>query len=518
MTAITLEADASRITQAIHHAVQLHGHKQAVIDSRGVRTWREVADRVARGAAVLKSLAIASGDRVAVLASSSSCNLELVFAVPWAGAVLVPLNTRLAPAELESAVRDSGASVLAVDDEHRVQGQALARNIPQLRLLYIGAGHCPNEATDLEVALAAAAPMEDACEGGSRLWAIFYTGGTTGLPKGVMLTHDNICYSALSWLATFGFTPDTRYLHLAGFFHIAGMQPVIALTMAGGCHVIEPKFDPLAAMKAIQQHRPNYSLFVPTMLNMMLHHPEFQSHDVTSVRRSIYGGAPMPEALIALAMEKLPGWEFIQGYGQTEACGLVAFLPWDKHFGEGTSNKRKLTGCPAYGMEMRVVDTDGRPVAPNVVGEVVVRGPNVMAGYWNNPGMSAQVLRDGWLHSGDGGYMDEDGFLCIVDRLKDMIVTGGENVFSKEVENAVQLHPAVQACAVIGIPHPKWGEAVHAVVMLKPGQEATDREIVEHCRTLIAGFKLPRSVEFRTALPVSAAGKIMKAELRRALL
>ncbi|HSW17803.1 MAG TPA: AMP-binding protein [Ramlibacter sp.] len=508
-------ADAARITQAIKSASQLHGHKQAVVDQRCARSWREVADRVARGGSVLRALDVRRGDRVAVLSLSSAAYLELLFAVPWAGAVIVPLNTRWAQAELQAAVTDSGATVLCVDDEFLAHGLALLRESPLLRLVYIGAGVCPPQALDYEAALARTAAMDDACGGGRELWAIFYTGGTTGHPKGVMLSHENICYSSLSWLATFGFTPATRYLHLAGFFHIAGTQPVIALTLCGGCHVIEPKFDPLAAMSAIERLRPNYSLFVPTMLGMMLHHPQLASHDLSSVRKSIYGGAPMPDALIALAMEKLPGWELIQGYGQTEACGLVASLPWEHHFGEGAANKRQAAGCAAYGMEMRVVGPDGGELAPGVVGEVAVRGANVMPGYWNNEPMSAQVLHDGWLHTGDGGYMDGDGFVFIVDRLKDMIVTGGENVFSKEVENAIALHPAVQACAVIGIAHPTWGEAVHAVVVLKPGAQATQALLIEHCRSLIAGFKSPRSVEFREALPLSAAGKVMKGELRR---
>jgi long-chain acyl-CoA synthetase len=213
-------------------------------------------------------------------------------------------------------------------------------------------------------------------------------------------------------------------------------------------------------------------------------------------------------------MEKLPTWMFIQGYGQTEAAGLVCRLEWDRHFGKGGASKRTSAGCAAHGIEIQIVDSAGTKLPRGAVGEVAVRGATVMLGYWGRAKASSEALRDGWLHTGDGGYLDEDGYLYIVDRLKDMIVSGGENVFSKEVENAVTQHPAVQDCAVIGRPDAIWGEAVHAIVVLKAGQQTDAASVIAHCRTLIAGFKCPRTVEIRETLPMSAAGKVQKGVLR----
>ncbi len=503
-----------RVTQALISAVQTRADALATVDQDRRRTWREVGDRVARGAAALRLQGLVVQARVGVLALNNDHYFELLFAIPWAGAAVVPLNTRWAQAEVAQALRDCQATVLLVDAGFVEMGRALAAQLPGLRLGFIGPGVCPSGCFDYEAMLAQASPMEDASRGGDALWGIFYTGGTTGHPKGVMLSHANLMVAALTWVPSMHFASDTSYLHLVGFFHIAGAQPAIALTLVGGAHVIELKFEPVAAMRAIERHRVNYCLFVPTMLNMLLHHPEFDRYDLTSVRYCEYGGAPMPDAQISLALQKLPTWMFIQGYGQTEAAGLVTRLPWDRHFGEGAANKRKSAGCAAFGIEMRIVDETGAPVPRGTVGEVAVRGATVMLGYWGSSQASAAALRGGWLHTGDGAWMDEDGYIYIVDRLKDMIVSGGENVFSKEVENAVTQHPAVQDCAVIGIPDAKWGESVHAVVVLKAGMQADAASIIAHCRTLIAGFKCPRSVEFRQAMPLSAAGKIQKGALR----
>jgi long-chain acyl-CoA synthetase len=505
-----------RVTQALISAVQTRPDAPATVDQDRQRNWREVGERVARGASALRSLGVTSQGRVAVLSLNNDHYFELLFAIPWAGAAVVPLNTRWAQAEVAQALADCQASMLLVDAGFAQMGQALAAQLPGLSLGFIGSGACPAGLVDYEAVLAASPPMADASGSGDALWGVFYTGGTTGHPKGVMLSHANMMVATLTWVPTMHFAPQTSYLHLVGFFHIAGAQPAMALTLVGGTHVIEPKFDAVGAMRAIARHRVNYCLFVPTMLNMLLHHPEFDRYDLTSVQHCEYGGAPMPDAQIALAMRKLPTWKFIQGYGQTEAAGLVTRLEWDRHFGEGTANKRTSAGCAAYGIEMRIVDEAGAQLPRGTVGEVAVRGATVMLGYWNNADATAAALRNGWLHTGDGAWMDDDGYITIVDRLKDMIVSGGENVFSKEVENAVTQHPAVQDCAVIGIPDAKWGEAVHAVVVLKAGALADAASIVAHCRTLIAGFKCPRSVEFLGAMPLSAAGKVQKGTLREA--
>jgi long-chain acyl-CoA synthetase len=281
-----------------------------------------------------------------------------------------------------------------------------------------------------------------------------------------------------------------------------------------GLHVITPKFEPKLAMSIIEQHKVNFCLFVPTMLAMLMDHPDFDKHDLTSVHNCMYGGAPMSDALLERTLEKLPGWRFVQGYGQTESTGMTTSLDWPFHFGKGAANKRRCTGRPAHGVELRIVDLDGNEVPRGTVGEVVVRGPTVMLGYWRKPELTAETIRDGWLHTGDAARMDEQGFITVVDRYKDMIISGGENVFSREVENAISTHPAIRECAVIGVPDLKWGERIHAVVVLKDGASATLESVVEHCRRTIAGFKCPRSLEIRSAMPISAAGKITKNVLR----
>jgi long-chain acyl-CoA synthetase len=503
-----------QVTQALKGAIQSKPDCVAVIDRERSRTWSEVGARVARAAAALQGLGVQRGDRVAVLALNSDRYFELLFAISWAGTVIVPLNTRWVAAEVEAALADCCASALIVDDTFADIGAQLKASHPELKCAYIGDGKELSGFLDYESELSACEPIEDMSGEGDDLWGIFYTSGTTGQPKGVMLSQANVFLAALTWIPTMNFSPRTRYLNVAGYFHIAGTQPAIALTMAGGTLICTPKFDPALAMEVIERHRVNYCFFIPTMLNMVLHHPDLARRDLSSVEYCQYAGGPTPEALLNLTMEKLPAWKLIQGYGQTEASGMATSLQWEAHHGEGSACKRLATGLPAYGIEMRIVDADSREVPRRTVGEIAQRGSTVMLGYWGNLQATAAVIHDGWLHTGDAAWMDEDGYIYIVDRLKDMIVSGGENVYSKEVENAVSSHPAVRECAVIGIPHSTWGEAVHAVVVLKDGQEATAESIVAHCRTRIAGYKCPRSVEFRKELPLSPTGKVVKPILR----
>ena len=388
--------------------------------------------------------------------------------------------------------------------------------MPIAHRIYLGDAALPAGCIGYEALIAGSAGMENACGSDNELCGIYYTGGTTGYPKGVMLSHTNVVFASVTWIATLHFAETVVYLHSAGFFHLAGASPAFALTMAGGTHVCLPKFDAVAAFEAIEKHQVNYCLFVPTMVNLLINHPKFAEHDLSSVRTCEYGASPMPDAVLALAMEKLPTWEFIQGYGMTECAALTVSMPWRYHFdGPTWKSKRLGTGYAAYGSDIRIVDPEGREVPRGSTGEIAIRGPQVMLGYWRQPEASAAVLRNGWMISGDAAWMDEDGFIYIVDRVKDMIISGGENIYSREVENAVHAHPAVRECAVIGVPDAQWGEAVHAVVVLREGMSASAESVIAHCRMLIAGYKCPRSVELRSELPTSAAGKIMKNELRK---
>jgi acyl-CoA synthetase (AMP-forming)/AMP-acid ligase II len=343
--------------------------------------------------------------------------------------------------------------------------------------------------------------------------------GTTGFPKGVMLSHANLCSSALSlWsdeLVSEGSKAGT-YLHVAPMFHLADMGIAQVQWMAGQTHTILSAFEPRSVLDTLARDRVTVVLLVPTMIQMLVDHPAIsEPRDLSALRTIIYGSSPISEALIERVMAILPGVAFVQAYGMTELSPIATINTGYYHSAEG----RKLGKLPSAGraarcMEVRIVDAEEREVPRGTVGEVVVRGPNVMLGYWNHPELTAQAVRDGWMHTGDGAWMDEDGFVFIADRLKDMIVSGGENVYSGEVENALARHPAVAACAVIGIPDERWGETVHAVVVTRKGAQVSVDALIAHCRTLIAGYKCPRSLVFVEQLPLSGAGKVLKTHLR----
>lgn len=287
------------------------------------------------------------------------------------------------------------------------------------------------------------------------------------------------------------------------------------MTLAAATHVIIPRFEPMSAFEAISRHRCTYLMLIPTMVGLMTHHPDCTKYELTGVRICQYGGSSMPVALLAAAMEKLPTWQFTQTYELTETTAVTLVNPWKYHFDiDGRASKRASAGRASGGQIVRILSADGRELPRGQVGEIAVRGPQVMLGYWRKPEATTDAIRDGWFRTGDLGWMDEGGFVYVVDRAKDMIVSGGENVYSREVENAIYQHPAIRECAVIGIPDERWIEAVHAVVAFRDGQTATPQEIIDHCHRLIAGYKCPRSVEIRDSLPISAAGKLMKGSLR----
>ncbi|TFH67063.1 MAG: fatty-acid--CoA ligase, partial [Gemmatimonadales bacterium] len=311
--------------------------------------------------------------------------------------------------------------------------------------------------------------------------------------------------------------PSDILLHAAPMFHIADGFLCMASATHGVKSVILPTFDPTMVLRSMQDDGITQTLLVPTMIGMVVNHPEVERYDLSGVQRVLYGASPMPERVIVRAMEVMPTTEFVQAYGQTETSPILTILESEYHVTSGPKAGRlRSAGRALPGVDISIQDPDGNEVPRTTVGEVCARGDNIMLGYWKLPEATREAFRGGWLHTGDGGYMDEEGFVFIVDRVKDMIISGGENVYSAEVENAVYQHAAVAECAVIGIPHDAWGEQVHAIIRLKPGASATEAELVDHCHGLIAGFKCPRSVEFREdALPLSGAGKILKRELRK---
>ena len=504
-------------TQGLRRALQVNPNGLATVFGTRRRNWREVGERVARLARGLGSLGAHPGDRVAVLSLNSDRYLELYLATAWAGAVIVPLNIRWSPLENEDAMRDCRANVLVIDKAFAATGTELAKAIPGLRLVHADDGDAPAGMEGYETLLAQSAPMPDAMRVSADLAGIFYTGGTTGRSKGVMLSHGNLMANALNALGEGHFPSTSIYLHAAPMFHLANGSAMYSLLLSGGSNVIIQGFTPEGVMAAMQSERVTDVLLVPTMIQMFVDHPALASYDLSSLKQITYGASPISEAVLDRATRALPHVRFEQAYGMTELSPIATLLHWNDHIGASRAKGRhRAAGRATLGCEVRIVDADDNTVPFGTVGEVVARGDNVMMGYWERPEETAKAVVEGWMHTGDGGYMDEDGFVYIIDRVKDMIISGGENVYSVEVENAIAQHPAVAQCAVIGIPNEQWGEQVHAVVVRKSGAQVSVNELIEFCKARIAGYKCPRSIDIsETPLPLSGAGKVLKRELRK---
>jgi long-chain acyl-CoA synthetase len=434
--------------------------------------YDELADRLSR-------LSLSPGARVGVLAANTRAHAEAWLGVPAAGGVVVSLNYRLALDELRFIAEDAQLSVLVTD-----QDVDLGCEVVEWEELVAGPPR---------------APLDHAPD---TLAAISYTGGTTGRPKGVMLTHGNLLANAQHNLAATGHRADQRWLHVCPMFHVAGIANLIACTWVGAGQVLLPRFDAAEVLETIERERITHTVLVPTMLSMLLDAPGSDDADLTSLRHVQYAASPISADLQRRVLERLPDCDVAQFYGMTEAAPTVTHLTPEDHRRGG--ERLASVGTPVPGVE---VEVRGEP------GELWLRGPNVMLGYWNRPDATAEAIVDGWYRSGDIVTADDDGYLYLVDRAKDMIITGGENVYSLEVEAALMRHPAVAEAAAFAVPDGRWGEAVHAVVV--PREPVTADALLEHCRTLIAGFKVPREIELRDEpLPKSGPGKVLKTRLR----
>jgi long-chain acyl-CoA synthetase len=509
------------LNRVLQRAVRYFPNHTATIFNGQRQTYSQLGHRVHLLAYALNELGIKPGDRVAIYQLNCSQFLETVYACFRLGAVIVPLNTRLAADELVFIINDAECKAFITDDQLQPLAASFkSRLIGIEHFVAVGGGE---GFSDYEMLLAAhvnaASPLPPESDASDeKLAGLFYTSGTTGLPKGVMLSHRNLWMNALHTLAVRAPESNLNFLHAAPMFHLATFPAVINVTVNGGTHTILQKFDLKAMMELIESAKVTSTVLVPTMVNFLIHHPDFNKHDLSSLRRITYGAAPMPVELLKRAMNLLPNVEFSQGYGQTESSPLLTSLQHEDHITEGEERlTRRLASCgrPVAGVEVEIQKDDGMFAQPGEVGEVIARGPNVMMGYWKRPEETAATLRDGWLHTGDMAVMDEDGYIYLVDRKKDMIISGGENVYSSEVENVVYQHPSVREAAVIGVPDDKWGEAVTAIIAIKPGALLTENELIEFCAARLADYKVPKRVEFREGeLPKSGTGKILKKELR----
>lgn len=507
------------ILQGLAHAQKIAGTRQAIVCGDTRYTWDEFdrrTDALARG---LASLGVQRGQRVAVMMLNCHRYLELYYACARMGAVIVPLNIRLARPEVVFILNDSETKVLVVDKTFAsyVTGRDTFPTVE--KVLYNG-DEKPEGMVHFEDLLNRGAQIPQSADQemeDNDLSGLYYTGGTTGRAKGVMLSHKNVVSNAFHMVMASSYTRQDSYLHTGPMFHLADIASTFAVTLVGGCHVFIPMFSPIAMLEAVQREKVTATLLVPTMVNALLNHPDVDNYDISSMRRILYGGSPMPLELLKKGLQKW-GPLFVQAYGMTEAAPLLTMLdPKDCSIDGNPEQVRRLASCgkESLGVEVRVVNTDGRDVQPGEIGEIIARGPNIMLGYWRMPEATAAAIVNGWYHTGDLATIDEENFIYIVDRAKDMIISGGENIYCVEVENALYTHPAVLETAVVGIPHESWGESVHAVVVCKPGTNVSSAELIAHVRTQIASYKIPRSIEFHTeALPKSGAGKILKRDLR----
>jgi acyl-CoA synthetase (AMP-forming)/AMP-acid ligase II len=504
------------LRQILARAVRLWPAREAVSCGERRFSYAELGERVRRLARLLEARGAADGARVAVLLPNDHLFLEAYHAAALVGAVLVPINVRLNARETAFVLDDAGCRLLLASAELEPAARAAAeQSAARPELLAAGADGA------LERALAAAADGEPAERATSPddVAQLYYTSGTTGRPKGVMLSHRNVGTHALAAVAELGLTDADVWLHAAPMFHLADAWAVFAVTWVGGRHVMLPRFEARRALELLERERVTLTNLIPTMLNLLLAEPGVAERDWSALRLLLSGGAPIAPAVVRRLVETFR-CEYVQTYGMTETSPYLTLstlkapqrlLPPDEQL-----RIRARTGRPFLGVELRVLREDGTEVRADdgEVGEIVVRGETVTHGYWRLPEETAQALQGGWLHTGDLATIDAEGSVNIVDRKKDMIITGGENVYSTEVEHVLYRHPAVLEAAVIGLPDERWGEAVHAVVALRPGAAAGERELIDFCRGELAHFKCPRSVELVPVLPRLGSGKLDKRALR----
>jgi long-chain acyl-CoA synthetase len=479
---------------SLGRAVRFYPGRAALARDGQVLTFQELHTRVEGIAGTLTSHGFRAGDRLALLLPNGPDYIEVMYACSMLGVIAVPLNTRLSTAEIDRVLEDARPRGI-------VRHSSLA--VPGVQLSW-------QQVIDEEPI-----PIHDSFVGKAfydpeAVLGLIYTSGTTGQPKGVMVTHGNILADVHNFNYWMRYTERGTYLHAAPIFHIADFPSIFAAPAFGARQITIPKFSAQTFCETVERERVTHTVLVPTMINLLTQFPGAGKYDLSSLQVLAYGGSPMAPDLVHRTRELLPNVKLIQVYGLSET-GFLTGLQDQEH----TEDKLMSCGRPCPGVDLQVTDTSGKQVDPGQAGELIVRGANVMRGYWNNPEETARAFRDGFFRTGDIGRQDAAGYFYIMDRLKDMIVTGGENVYSGEVEAVIYGHPAVLEAAVFGVPDPQWGELVMAYVVLKANETLTAEELVAFCRRSLASYKLPRRIEFsRTELPKSSSGKVLKKTLR----
>ncbi|NNG01878.1 MAG: long-chain-fatty-acid--CoA ligase [Desulfobacteraceae bacterium] len=508
----------------LKRAVKLYPDKTAVVDGDIRWSYSEVQNRVNQVVNALRGLNISDGARVAVLDYNTYRYMELYFGAALSGHVLSPLNIRLAAEEYAYILNNAENEVVIFHaDFITVLDQARPR-LNKVKNFFIADGPCDEEwitgtYEDL-VSGAPADPDHHEPDDENNMLNLYYTSGTTGNPKGVMLTHRNIYANALSTIIAFKLDDATVWHHIAPLFHLADAFFIWSVTYQGGCHVMQRLFDPKPVLQTIQNEHITAAMMVPTMINFLLAVPGIDGYDLSSLQWVMVGGAPMSPANAQRMMEKL-GCRYISGYGLTETTPLLTVGNLKDTLADSEDadkmNYLTRTGLEVPGVDLRVVDQNGADVPRDgsTIGEIIVRGDNVMKGYWKLPAETEQAIKDGYFYTGDLATVDAEGYILIVDRAKDIIISGGENIASVEVENVLYQHPDVLECAVIAVPDEQWGEVPMAMVALRQNAEAGEQDLIDFCRQKLARFKVPKTVKFMTELPKTGSGKILKIKLRK---
>ena len=489
------------------------------------RRWAyaQFNERVNRLAHALSTLEVNKGDRIGMLSVNCNQYIESYFAAATLGAIFVPLNFRAKADELNHMIANAEAKILCVGSRYLDMVDSLLPQLPTIKN-FISIDSASNGKLYYEDLINSSSSDEFMCEiGDEDITILIYTAGTTGRPKGVPLTHQGFVSYVLNNVEPASPEIEERNLLTVPLYHVAGIQAMLAAFYGGRTLVLMRQFEVKEWLETVQRERATRAMVVPTMLKRIIDDPDFNNYDLTSLKVITYGAAPMPFEVIKKAIEVMPWVRFINAFGQTETASTIAALGPEDHMIEGTEEEqekklKRLTssiGRPLPDVEVKTVDEDGHMIPAGEVGEIVVRGPRVMTGYWGDEEKTSQVISpDGWLRTGDMGWMDEEGYIYLAGRGDDMIIRGGENISPEEVEDVLHSYPKVEESAVIGIPDPEWGQEPWAIVVLKEGEQATPEEIIEFCRTRLAGFKRPRSVIFVDSLPRNQMGKVLKKELR----